>query len=514
MKKLILILASVSAMLFFKNSIGFESASNMSSHATVQVNYDQISNKVLPELFGTNLQWVEKGDRFDSKKDTPSSINSAINDLGVTSIRFPGGALANTYKWKQAIGRSGIRKKGLNYAFQPESSDFGADEFTQMCDALNVEAVVTINPKDSEQNAADWVEYMNGNNQSYWGKIRHKNNGSSSCYVKYWEIGNEVYSPNDPAFMEAKEYAKLVKEYSAAMKKRDPNIKVGIVLEGSFIQAAWLGSVLPHMVSWNKEVLQEFKDEIDFVSVHFYAPFDTLWDDKSLNKMVWSSPIVFAENLKIISELIKKHSSDKVKIGVTEYGTFFGEKISPSKRIESTENALFMAMSLFTMIRDSNVVIANNWSLMNNSRFGMLKTEDKQIILRPNADVFRELSSFKNGHLADVVIDSPGYSVSAKGNIPNLTNVSFIDALAVKLPNGTLGIALVNRSPDKSVLVRIEIKGNYPFMNKNVSLSQYNPYDSMTSLQWVKTSLVKEMENDFISLELKPGSFTMVKTSE
>lgn len=493
---------------------GFKN-SNEKLDATINVNWGNTLNRVLPELFGSNLQWVQEGDGIGSPEVKSVGVFHQIKQMNVTSIRFPGGALANTYQWKKTIGIQSKRSEGLNYAGNKEKSRFGTDEFIKTCDELDVQAVITINPNDSIDNAVDWVEYMNGNELSKWGSKRKANNPDNSCYVKYWEIGNEIYAPNVPGFTDAKSYASQVKAFAKAMKAKDPSIKIGIVLEASFLQAAWMGNIFPHIVTWNEDVLKEINDEVDFVSVHFYAPSDTIWDDSKLNKLVWSSSIIFSENLKSITQLIKKHSSPNIKIGVTEYGTFFGEETSPLERIESTENALFIAQSLFVMMRDENVIVANNWSLVNNSRFGLLKLFDGKIIKRPSAYVFEQLASLNNGHRILTSINSPHYRVDAKGNVPTLESVPIIDAVSIKKPDNSLAIAIINRSPNQTIELKINIINGNSFNNKLATIHHYDPHDSnMTALKWQINKTSKNIVNSVLSITLRPGSFTLVNLSE
>lgn len=91
------------------------------------------------------------------------------------------------------------------------------------------------------QAAADWVRYAN---------ITKKYN------VKYWEIGNEV----DLNGWTVTQYAKMVKDMSAAMKAVDPTIQVSA--NGMTGQAWW------------DELLPQIANDVDFLVTHQYSWYE------------------------------------------------------------------------------------------------------------------------------------------------------------------------------------------------------------------------------------------------
>ncbi|WP_367156015.1 alpha-L-arabinofuranosidase C-terminal domain-containing protein [Methylomonas sp. HYX-M1] len=424
----------------------------------------QQSGRVIPRLlFGSNLQWEANGDGLIVSDNGQDSLVPAVVDTvksaGVSAIRFPGGALSNTYQWQNAIGPLAERKVGVTYSGQPAPSNFGTDEFIRLCRLTGSDAVVTVNFSADPADAAHWVEYLNGSPQSEWGALRAKNGNRQALGVRYFEIGNEIYSPNEPGHTSASNYAARVKDFAKAMKTVDPSIKVGVALEASFTQAAWMVNVYPHLLSWNEQVIKHLDASLDFVVVHFYAPFDKMFFNNDLKRLVLAGPMVFAQNLASVKGLLATHQRDRMEIAVTEYNTFFGEKVVLDKRISSAESALFNAMMLFAMMRDDKVVLANHWSLLNNSSFGMLQYQDGVLLKRPNYDVMTLLSQMAQGSVLDTKVQSPAYSIDAKGNLPALAQVPYLDAIAVIGANKDLLLAVVNRGLEDSVPTAISWSG-------------------------------------------------------
>ncbi len=56
-----------------------------------------------------------------------------------------------------------------------DPNDVGIDEFCQFCELTGVEAMICLSFSDGPQNAADLVEYCNGDSHTGWGAKRAVN---------------------------------------------------------------------------------------------------------------------------------------------------------------------------------------------------------------------------------------------------------------------------------------------------------------------------------------------------
>ena len=130
--------------------------------ATIDVAVDKPGRKVPAEIFGTSLQWVFDGDRILARDgDTPAWWPGALDatrEGGFTSIRFPGGSLASTYRWKSGIGDWRSRPPGLDFIQQPQPSGFGTDEFILLSRKLGMPVVITANFNESPEEAEETAE--------------------------------------------------------------------------------------------------------------------------------------------------------------------------------------------------------------------------------------------------------------------------------------------------------------------------------------------------------------------
>ncbi len=483
--------------------------------ASIKVVMDKPGRKVPAEIFGTAIQWSHNGDQILSREsDTPAwwpGALDAIHKGGFTNIRFPGGSLASTYRWQSGIGDWRQRPPGLDFVQQLQPSNFGTDELILLTRKLGMPVVITANSNESPEEAAQWLKYLTDAPQTKWGALRARNVGPQPLTATWWEIGNEVYSPIEPGHTSANRYAQKFLKFSRALKKADSRVRVGAVLEGAFLSAQWIGSVHPHMVTWNDEVLSLAAREMDFAIVHFYGPFDELYRENDLRKLVYAAPLAFARNLDLLATKFSRYGRPDLPVAVTEYNTLFGEVTEIVPRTFSTEGGLFLGLMLFEFMRNERVVLANHWSLMDNVMFGMIQRHGNGVLLRPTYNVFKAIARFRNGHLLQVEVAGDGYSVHARGNVPALAHVNYVDAAAVRHADGQMLVAIINRSPDASVTTRLSLTGaGGQSVIEGFTLS---PADRETRTMWHRKSLSPVSVSGTLELVLPAESFTLLEVT-
>ena len=119
---------------------------------------------------------------------------------------------------------------GLNLGgFRPDIIQFGTDEFIRFCREVNSEPIIVVSVKFERpaeeydqilQDAVNWLRYCNAPATDEWGAKRAANGHPEPYNVKYWEIDNEMWE------MGIERYEKCVRDFSTAMRKIDPSIKI------------------------------------------------------------------------------------------------------------------------------------------------------------------------------------------------------------------------------------------------------------------------------------------------
>jgi alpha-N-arabinofuranosidase len=134
---------------------------------------------------------------------------------------------------------------------------FGTDEFIRFCREVNSEPIIVVSVKFERpaeeydsilQNAVNWLRYCNAPASDEWGAKRAANGHPEPYNVKYWEIDNEMWE------MGIDRYEKCVRDFSTAMRKIDPSIK--IIACGGFRE--------------DEDFIKRSGNYFDYLSLHHY----------------------------------------------------------------------------------------------------------------------------------------------------------------------------------------------------------------------------------------------------
>ncbi len=201
-------------------------------------------------------------------------VAEALQEIGATLLRWPGGNFAGEYRWKDGLLESDMRGPMCSYMeneTQPHTHGFdfhevGIDEFIALCQKIGAQPFLTINLAwDSPEECAQWVEYCNGDAQTTWGSLRARRGHTQPYGVKYWSLGNEMgyghmEGPNTP-----QAYAQKAQACARVMLAADPSLV--LFSSGPYPNADWV-----------QNSAASLSPVADYVSLHSYDPFDIVRD--------------------------------------------------------------------------------------------------------------------------------------------------------------------------------------------------------------------------------------------
>ena len=157
-------------------------------------------------------------------------ILKAVKELHPTCLRWPGGGYVAQYDWKWGIGPQENRERWAHWMWMDyDQNCFGTDEFIRFCREVNSEPIIVVSVKFERpadeydsilQDAVNWLRYCNAPATDEWGAKRAANGHPEPYNVKYWEIDNEMWE------MGIERYEQCVRDFSTAMRKIDPSIKI------------------------------------------------------------------------------------------------------------------------------------------------------------------------------------------------------------------------------------------------------------------------------------------------
>jgi len=193
-----------------------------------------------------------------------SDVLDLVKELGVTTVRYPGGNFVSGYRWEDGVGPRAQRPARLDLAWHcTEPNTFGTDEFMAWARLAGVEPMMAVNlGTRGIASALALLEYCNIRGGTERSDARARNASAEPYDVRMWCLGNEMDGPWQIGAMTAHEYGRLASRTAKAMRMLDPGLE--LVACGSS------GSSMPTFGAWEREVLTQAYDDVDYLSAHAY----------------------------------------------------------------------------------------------------------------------------------------------------------------------------------------------------------------------------------------------------
>jgi len=364
-----------------------------------------------------------------------------IKALRPAFVRWPGGNVAQDYRWLWGIGPRDRRVTWANLSWknEPEPSDFGTDEFILFSRALATEPSITVNIEGrgaTVEEASAWVEYCNGPATTRYGAMRATNGHPQPFGVKFWELGNEIWGNWVRGHSDAETYARNYGRYAKAMRAIDPSIKLIAVGDNN--------------MNWNRSVLRIAGDQIDYLAVHHYYGRREMAGDP-LNLM--ARPLFFErfyrELEQVIRELVPGRS---IKLAINEWGLDL-----PTERQYSIESALYAARLMNVFERSGNIVEMSAVSdLVNGWPGGIIQARRHGLFVSPIYLVNLLYNENRGSDRLAATVDGPSFDTTREGrNVPSLD-------VSVNRTGHRIFIKAVNTSQTYTLMTTINMQGVTP----------------------------------------------------
>ncbi len=358
-------------------------------------------------------------------------------------VRWPGGNVAQDYRWLWGVGPRDERVtwSNLSWKNEPEPGDFGTDEFVMFSRAAGTEPSITINVEGrgaTVEEAAAWVEYCNGPTTSKYGAMRAANGHPAAFGVKFWEVGNEIWGDWVRGHSNAETYARNYNRYAKAMRAVDPSIKLIAVGDNN--------------MNWNRTVLREAGQNIDYLAIHHYYGRRESQGDP-LNLM--ARPLFFERFYRDVEQLVRELVPGReIKLAINEWGLDL-----PTERQYSLESALYAARLMNVFERSGDIVEMSAVSdLVNGWPGGIIQAGRHSVFVSPIYLVNQIYNEARGDVRVNTVVSGPTFNSSVEGR-----NIPVLDATASRTSDGRkIFIKAVNTSPANSLAITITLNGMTP----------------------------------------------------
>ena len=421
-------------------------------------------------------------------------VFAKINNLKPAFLRWPGGNVAQDYRWLWGVGPRDQRSYWINLSWKNEieSSDFGTAEYVRLCRNVGAEPTITVNVEGrgaTVDEAAAWVEYCNGATSTKFGALRASHGYPEPFNVKIWEIGNEIWGSWVRGHSDAETYARNLTKYAEAMRKVDPTIKLIAVGDNN--------------LDWNRTLLTKAANQIDYLAIHHYYGRREMQGELA-NLM--AHPLHYQTFYDQLSRLITETSPNhQITLAINEWGLDL-----PLHQQYSMLSGLYGARLLNIFERSAGLVAMSAVSdLVNGWPGGIIQASRDDLFVSPLYLVNQLYSETRGSYLLGATVESPTFDSGREGK-----NISYIDAVASKSIDGKqIFIKILNSDLNHDILTRIRVKNAHLVASVNLStvtsasLNDYNSFRNPNAVQ-IKRSTIKAAST--FAATLPPHSVTVL----
>ena len=436
-------------------------------------------------------------------------------ELGVSTVRYPGGNFVSGYRWEDGVGPVEQRPRRLDLAWHSmDPNTVGTDEFMRWADKAGIEPMMAVNlGTRGTAEALDLLEYCNVAADSTIAEKRRANGADEPYRVKMWCLGNEMDGPWQIGHKTAHEYGRLAAETARAMRMVDPSLE--LVACGSSQRS------MPTFGEWERVVLTETWDFVDMISAHAYY-----WEkDEDLQSFLGSAVDMdrFIDQVAATADAVgAANKSDKV-IGISfdEWNVWYQDRaesrppsgddwpVAPVLLEDnySVADAVVVGNLLISLLRHTDRVWSANLAQLVNVIAPIMTVPGgkawKQTIFHPFALTARHAK----GEVLRVVLDSPTIETSQFGTIDAIDAVATTDG-------DEMAVFLINRDVDSPVDVSVALRGSDTLVEA-LTLSNDDPRYQASAEDDASvvpvTNDTAGVQDGQLGITLPPVSWTMVR---
>ena len=366
-------------------------------------------------------------------------------------LRYPGGWFVDSKqnKFENGIGDIDKRKSPLKDGGYYQRMDFGYHEYFKLIKDLGSKSHIGVNfAEGTPEEAAILVEYLNGDSNSEYGKLRSLNGDYEPFNVEWWEVGNEQWD-------DVVKYSEGLKGFYDKMKETDKSIK--IITDGNM----WGG-----LEDFNiMDSISEGK--FDLYGFHAGLSVDTnlVNSGKDTTKMGFLGlPFVFENYSNNLLEHIKNKNKHQ-KIGNTEWSIYISNLESQVYDVtdftSQFQNGLYNAMMISFNLRNSdNIKMCEKTAHIGSIQRKILDDNKRLIYPKPPVIVSEMIQKHLGKEVLPIDIHSAKYNAFGYENMIWMYDVPFTD-FTVTATDDTTFVYIINRNIHDSVRVNLNSNLNY-----------------------------------------------------
>jgi alpha-N-arabinofuranosidase len=390
-------------------------------------------------------------------------VMELVRELGVSTIRYPGGNFVSGFRWEDAIGPKEERPRRVDLAWHStETNQVGIDEFARWLEKVGGnELMYAVNlGTRGVLEALDVLEYANVPSGTKLSDARIANGHADPYNVKMWCLGNEMDGPWQLGHRSAEDYGKLASQVAKGMRQMDDSIEL-VVCGSSNAQ-------MPTFGAWEHTVLEHTYDDVDFISCHAYYE-ETDGDAGSFLASAVNMDH-FIESIVATADAVgaSLKSTKKINISFDEWNVWYisryhnVDKITDLNTWPEAPRLLEDSYSVIDAVVVGNLLISllKHADRVTAASLAQLVNVIAPIMTEPGGATWRQTTFFPfavtsrlaKGVALEVKLESDRYETNVYGEVATVDAVATFDE-----ETGATAIFLVNRSQDAATTVTIDV---------------------------------------------------------
>jgi alpha-N-arabinofuranosidase len=435
------------------------------SGVTAVIHADRPGPKIDRHIFGQFAEhlgrgiyegvWVGEHSKIPNTHGFRNDVVSALRELHVPDVRWPGGCFADEYHWRDGIGPRAKRPVTLNtnWGGVPDTNAFGTHEFLEFAQMIGADAYINGNlGTGSPREMAEWLQYMTSDKPTALTAERARNGHAAPWKIAYFAVGNEAWGCGGD--MTPDHYADLFRQ-TASFLKAPMGARPSIIASGGN----------DNDTSWTETLISKVHRNLGAITFHYYTIPGDKWNAKGpatgFGEDQWISTLAHTLRMDDFitqnSAIMDKYDPDKkVAFAVDEWGTWYdpepGREPGFLYQQNTLRDALVAALNFNIFQHHADRVRMANIAQMVNVLQAMILTRGSEMVLTPTYHAFRMFRPFQDATYLASELETPRYALGAQ-------SVPAVSLSAARTADGKIIIALVNLDPNNTMPVAATIAG-------------------------------------------------------
>ncbi len=387
--------------------------------------------------------WVGEDSAIPHTRGLRTDVLTALKQLSIPVLRWPGGCFADEYHWQDGIGPERRAMINNHWGGGIDSNQFGTHEFMDLVEELGCDAYIAGNVgSGSVREMQAWVEYLTADVDSPLVRQRRANGREQPWRVRYFGVGNENWACGGN--MRPEFYADEYRRYQTYVRHHDPDHPIFRIACG------------PNRddYRWTEVLMERAAAHMDGLSLHYYCLPTDDWNDQG-NATGFGAADWFGmfQRGTHMEELIVQHRAimdrfdpdQRVALIVDEWGAWYNVEPGTHPRFLYQQNtlrdALLAAQHLHIFHRHRDRVRMANIAQTVNVLQAMILTDGPRMLRTPTYHVFEMLKVHQDAlHLPITLSPVPEYTHEGR-------TLPAIDASASRAADGAVNLSLINFDP-------------------------------------------------------------------